>query len=105
MSGCPYDEPEDPGNLEFDWLEAKLARYRERGMQVWMIGTDWISFLRARELKSTARTRSSIPGQLFPGMRRSACALHDKSLIVESMFVMSTCLSGSRIPSLATCMA
>ncbi|KAF8739244.1 hypothetical protein AX14_010407 [Amanita brunnescens Koide BX004] len=38
VSGCPYDEPEDPGNLEFDWLEAKLARYRERGMQVWMIG-------------------------------------------------------------------
>lgn len=39
-SGCPYDEPEDPGNLEFDWVEAKLTSYRERGMQVWIIGTD-----------------------------------------------------------------
>lgn len=36
--------------------------------------------LRARELKLAERTRSSIPGQLFPGMCRCTYALDDKSL-------------------------
>ena len=29
----PHDE-DDPGNVEFDWLEVELDRFRERGMQV-----------------------------------------------------------------------
>lgn len=34
VGGCEYGEADDPGNLEFDWLEVQLDRYRNRGMQV-----------------------------------------------------------------------
>ena len=34
VDGCPYNKPEDPGNVEFDWLEMRLGNYRDRGMQV-----------------------------------------------------------------------
>jgi len=38
ITGCVYKEPNDPGNLQFDWLEVQLDMYRRRGMQVWMSG-------------------------------------------------------------------
>ncbi|KAF9009052.1 Metallo-dependent phosphatase-like protein [Cyathus striatus] len=38
ISGCPYLDRDDPGNLQFDWLEVQLKMYRERGMQVWLSG-------------------------------------------------------------------
>lgn len=34
MGGCEYGDRDDPGNLQFDWLEVQLDRYRDRGMQV-----------------------------------------------------------------------
>lgn len=34
VGGCEYKEPEDPGNLELDWLEVQLNQYRDRNMQV-----------------------------------------------------------------------
>ena len=34
VAGCPFKEPNDPGNLQFDWLEVQLEEYRDRGMQV-----------------------------------------------------------------------
>ena len=34
ITGCVYKEPDDPGNLQFDWLEVQLDMYRRRGMQV-----------------------------------------------------------------------
>lgn len=34
MGGCEYGDSDDPGNLQFDWLEVQLDRYRDRGMQV-----------------------------------------------------------------------
>ena len=34
VGGCEYGDKEDPGNLELDWLEVQLERYRERNMQV-----------------------------------------------------------------------
>ncbi|PPQ94043.1 hypothetical protein CVT25_009891 [Psilocybe cyanescens] len=38
VSGCTYTEPDDPGNLQIDWLEVQLQMYRDRGMQVWISG-------------------------------------------------------------------
>ncbi|TDL29508.1 hypothetical protein BD410DRAFT_26204 [Rickenella mellea] len=38
VGGCEYTEKEDPGNLEFDWLEVQLDLYRNRDMQVWISG-------------------------------------------------------------------
>jgi len=49
VGGCEYREPEDPGNLQFDWLEVQLEIFRQRGMQV----------LRAI-------TSSPSPGNYFP---------------------------------------
>jgi hypothetical protein len=34
VSGCPFTEPNDPGNLQIDWMEVQLEMYRKRGMQV-----------------------------------------------------------------------
>lgn len=34
VGGCEYREPDDPGNLEFDWLEVQLKSFRQRGVQV-----------------------------------------------------------------------
>jgi len=38
VGGCNYNEPDDPGNLQFDWLEVQLKIFRDRGMQVWVTG-------------------------------------------------------------------
>ncbi|GBE79453.1 Endopolyphosphatase [Sparassis crispa] len=38
VGGCEYTDPEDPGNLQFDWLEVQLDIFRRRGMQVWLTG-------------------------------------------------------------------
>lgn len=34
VGGCSFNEPDDPGNLELDWLEVQLKIFRDRGMQV-----------------------------------------------------------------------
>ena len=34
VEGCEYNDPDDPGNLEFDWLEVQLESFRDRHMQV-----------------------------------------------------------------------
>lgn len=38
VGGCEQGDPDDPGNLQFDWLEVQLARFRSRGMQVRVSG-------------------------------------------------------------------
>lgn len=34
VGGCESTDPEDPGNLQFDWLQVQLEMFRRRGMQV-----------------------------------------------------------------------
>ncbi|KIJ20029.1 hypothetical protein PAXINDRAFT_153001 [Paxillus involutus ATCC 200175] len=36
--GCPSSDLNDPGNLQFDWLDEQLKTFRSRQMQVWVIG-------------------------------------------------------------------
>ncbi|KAI0921857.1 hypothetical protein AcW1_004280 [Taiwanofungus camphoratus] len=38
VGGCESTDPEDPGNLQFDWLQVQLEMFRRRGMQVWLSG-------------------------------------------------------------------
>ncbi|OCH94072.1 endopolyphosphatase [Obba rivulosa] len=38
VGGCEYANSEDPGNLQFDWLEVQLEHFRQRGMQIIMSG-------------------------------------------------------------------
>ena len=36
VGGCEFSDPQDPGNLELDWLEVQLRLFRDRKMQVRM---------------------------------------------------------------------
>ncbi|KAF9055285.1 hypothetical protein BDZ89DRAFT_13863 [Hymenopellis radicata] len=38
VGGCNSREGNDPGNLQFDWLEVQLKTYRSRNMLVWLTG-------------------------------------------------------------------
>lgn len=44
VGGCEYSEPEDPGNLQLDWLEVQLQTFRRRGVQVRSC-SDWLSLI------------------------------------------------------------
>ena len=34
VGGCEYKQPNDPGNLQLDWLEVQLELFRDRGTKV-----------------------------------------------------------------------
>ena len=34
VGGCEPKDPQDPGNLQLDWLEVQLKTFRSRDMQV-----------------------------------------------------------------------
>jgi len=38
VGGCQYNEREDAGNLQFDWLEVQLKMYRNKNMLVYLSG-------------------------------------------------------------------
>ncbi|KAF8621618.1 hypothetical protein AX15_007637 [Amanita polypyramis BW_CC] len=74
VHGCPYNEPEDPGNMEFDWLETRLRNYRDRGMQVWLTGHvppspgNYYSECYVRYVDLALRYQDTILGHLFGHM-------------------------------------
>jgi len=41
VSGCPYKKRDDPGNLQFDWLDVQLKMFRKKGMQVRLLAATW----------------------------------------------------------------
>jgi len=71
VGGCEYGDRDDPGNLQFDWLEVQLDRYRDKGMQVWMTGHVPPS-----------------PGNYFPGcyVRYAELALRFQDTILGHLF-------------------
>lgn len=34
VGGCEYKRPNDPGNLQLDWLEVQLGLFRDKGIKV-----------------------------------------------------------------------
>ncbi|EKM80275.1 hypothetical protein AGABI1DRAFT_120307 [Agaricus bisporus var. burnettii JB137-S8] len=38
VGGCQYGDDDDPGNLEFDWLEVQLKQFRDKNIQVMITG-------------------------------------------------------------------
>jgi hypothetical protein len=36
VGGCQYGDGDDPGNLQFDWLEVQLKQFRDRNILVSM---------------------------------------------------------------------
>jgi len=74
VSGCAYKEPNDPGNLQFDWLEVQLDMYRKRGMQVWVSGHvppssgNYFPECYVRYVELALRFQDTILGHLFGHM-------------------------------------
>ena len=62
VGGCGHSDPQDPGNLEFDWLEVQLQMFRERKMQVrparpWPRKCSLIECVRRFGYRATSRRR------------------------------------------------
>ncbi|KAI9063209.1 hypothetical protein FKP32DRAFT_733993 [Trametes sanguinea] len=71
VGGCARTQPQDPGNLQLDWLEVQLQMFRERGMQVWLSGhipPSWRNFYSecyVRYLELSLRFQDTILGHVF----------------------------------------
>ncbi|KAK7695800.1 hypothetical protein QCA50_000438 [Cerrena zonata] len=74
VGGCDAKDPEDPGNLQYDWLEVQLQTFRSRGMQVWMIGhvppsaSNYYPDCHVRYVELSLRYQDTILGHLFGHM-------------------------------------
>ncbi|EGO01896.1 hypothetical protein SERLA73DRAFT_49578, partial [Serpula lacrymans var. lacrymans S7.3] len=74
FSGCEYREPNDPGNLQFDWLDVQLEMFRSRGMQVWITGHvppssgNYFPECYYRYVELSLRYQDTILGHLFGHM-------------------------------------
>lgn len=74
VGGCEAKDPEDPGNLQLDWLEVQLQSFRSRGMQVWISGhvppssRNFHSECHVRYTELSLRYQDTILGHLFGHM-------------------------------------
>ncbi|KAF9485346.1 hypothetical protein BDN70DRAFT_871374 [Pholiota conissans] len=74
VSGCPFTDPNDPGNLQIDWMEVQLEMYRKRGMQVWITGhvppsaSNYFPECYVRYAELSLRYQDTIVGHLFGHM-------------------------------------
>ncbi|KAI0660952.1 hypothetical protein C8Q70DRAFT_912248 [Cubamyces menziesii] len=74
VGGCARTEPQDPGNLELDWLEVQLQMFRDRGMQVWLSGhippssRNFYSECYVRYLELSLRYQDTILGHVYGHM-------------------------------------
>ncbi|KAI9512181.1 Metallo-dependent phosphatase-like protein [Russula earlei] len=72
--GCEYGEPDDPGNLQFDWLDVQLKIFRRRGMQVWLSGhvppspRNYFPECYVRYVELSLRFQDTILGHLYGHM-------------------------------------
>ncbi|KAJ3880320.1 Metallo-dependent phosphatase-like protein [Lentinula edodes] len=69
VGGCSYTEPNDPGNLQFTWLEDQLISYREREMQVWITGhvppSNYFPECYVRYVQLALKFQDTIVGHLY----------------------------------------
>ncbi|OBZ76592.1 Endopolyphosphatase [Grifola frondosa] len=74
VGGCEYTDPQDPGNLQFDWLSVQLEMFRRRGMQVWLTGhvppssRNFFPECYVRYVELSLRYQDTILGHLFGHM-------------------------------------
>ncbi|KAI0776087.1 hypothetical protein BD413DRAFT_526378 [Trametes elegans] len=74
VGGCERSDPQDPGNLQFDWLEVQLKMFRDRGMQVWLSGhvppssRNFYSECYVRYVELSLRFQDTILGHLYGHM-------------------------------------
>jgi len=76
VGGCEYREPDDPGNLQLDWLEVQLRTFRQRGMQVWLTGHvppspgNYFPECYVRYVELSLRFQDTILGHLYGHMNK-----------------------------------
>ncbi|KAH8094784.1 Metallo-dependent phosphatase-like protein [Cristinia sonorae] len=74
VGGCEPKDPEDPGNLQLDWLEVQLKMFRSKGMQVWISGhvppsaSNYFPDCHVRYVELSLRFQDTIVGHLFGHM-------------------------------------
>lgn len=74
VGGCEFKEPQDPGNLQLDWLEVQLDSFRTRGLQVWLMGhvpptpDNFFAECYVRYVEISLRFQDTILGHLFGHM-------------------------------------
>ncbi|KAA1466378.1 hypothetical protein DENSPDRAFT_831193 [Dentipellis sp. KUC8613] len=74
VGGCEFNDPDDPGNLQFDWLEVQLETFRKRGMQVWLSGHvppspgNYFPECHVRYVELSLRFQDTILGHLYGHM-------------------------------------
>ncbi|KAL7282436.1 hypothetical protein ACG7TL_003907 [Trametes sanguinea] len=90
VGGCARTQPQDPGNLQLDWLEVQLQMFRERGMQVWLSGhipPSWRNFYSecyVRYLELSLRFQDTILGHVFGHMNMDHFFLLDAQQLGNS---------------------
>ncbi|KAI0375671.1 hypothetical protein BV20DRAFT_932452 [Pilatotrama ljubarskyi] len=90
VGGCARTDPQDPGNLQFDWLEVQLQMFRERGMQVWLSGhvppssRNFYSECYVRYLELSLRFQDTILGHVYGHMNIDHFFLLDASQLGNS---------------------
>ncbi|KAI0003083.1 endopolyphosphatase [Russula compacta] len=76
VGGCEHRDPDDPGNLQFDWLEVQLKLFRRRGIQVWLIGHvppspgNYFAECYVRYVELSLRFQDTILGHLYGHMNK-----------------------------------
>ncbi|GLB33819.1 putative calcineurin-like phosphoesterase [Lyophyllum shimeji] len=74
VGGCAFHAPDDPGNLQLDWLEVQLKDYRSRNMQVWISGHvppspgNYFPDCYVRYVELSLRFQDTVLGHLFGHM-------------------------------------
>ncbi|PIL37181.1 hypothetical protein GSI_00873 [Ganoderma sinense ZZ0214-1] len=74
VGGCEHSDPQDPGNLQFDWLDVQLELFRSRKMQVWLSGhvppssRNYFPECYVRYVELSMRYQDTILGHLYGHM-------------------------------------
>ncbi|KAH9853441.1 hypothetical protein C2E23DRAFT_867908 [Lenzites betulinus] len=90
VGGCERTGPQDPGNLQLDWLEVQLKAFRDRGMQVWLSGhvppspRNFYSECYVRYLELSLRYQDTIVGHLYGHMNMDHFFLLDAEQLTRS---------------------
>ncbi|KAL1946769.1 hypothetical protein VTO73DRAFT_14873 [Trametes versicolor] len=105
VGGCARSEPQDPGNLQLDWLDVQLQMFRERGMQVWLSGhvppssRNFYSECYVRYLELSLRYQDTILGHVYGHMNMDHFFLVDAEQLGNDSRSRDTSLAAGDAPS------
>jgi len=93
VGGCEFNDRDDPGNLQFDWLAVQLKSFRSRNMQVWLSGHvppspgNFFPECYVRYVELSLRFQDTILGHLYGHMNADHfffLEASDLNLVIES---------------------